>query len=92
MAIRYADLRKKWKKDPEFQRELEALRPEFRLARELIKARMDAGLSQSELAARMGTSQPTVARLEGGHKPSLKTLERYAQAVGRQVEIRLIAD
>ena len=81
-----------WKKDPSFRKELEALRPEFRLARELIEARIQAGLSQSELAVRMGTSQPTVARLEGGHKPSLKTLERYAQAVGRRVEIRLVAD
>lgn len=39
----------------------------------------------------MGTSQPTVARLEGGHKPSLKTLERYAKALGMEVEIRLVA-
>ena len=92
MTIPYTDLRKKWKKDLKFQKEFEALRPEFRLARQLIEARMSAGLSQSELAARMGTSQPTVARLEGGHKPSLKTLERYADAVGRKVEIRLVAD
>ncbi|MYE11528.1 MAG: helix-turn-helix domain-containing protein [Gammaproteobacteria bacterium] len=88
----YSELRKKWKKDPNFQKELEALRPEFRLARQLIEARIHAGLSQSELAARMGTSQPTVARLEGGHKPSLTTLERYAEAVGRKVEIRLVVD
>ena len=48
-------------------------------------------MSQSEVAIRMGTSQPTVARLESGHKPSLKTLERYADAVGMKVEINLVA-
>ena len=92
MTIPYAHLQRKWEKDPEFQKEFEALAPEFALARELIEARIKAGLSQSEVAARMGTSQPTVARLESGHKPSLKTVERYAEAVGMRVEIHLVAD
>ena len=39
MTIPFAELRKKWKKDPEFQKEYEALKPEFKLARELIEAR-----------------------------------------------------
>ena len=91
MTIPYGDLRKKWKEGPGFRKEFEALEPEFKLARALIEARTRAGMSQSEVAARMGTSQPTVARLESGHKPSLKTLERYAEAVGMRVEIRLVA-
>ena len=65
MTIQYAGLRKKWKQDPEFQKEFEAVRPEFRLARRLIEARTRAGLSQHDLAERMGTSQLYVARLEG---------------------------
>ncbi len=89
--IKFDDLRNEWNKDPEFRTEFEALRPEFELARKLIAARVRAGMSQSEVAMRMGTSQPTVARLESGHKPSLKTLERYADAVGMKVEINLIA-
>ena len=92
MTIPYAHLRRKWEKDPEFQKEFKALAPEFALARELIEARIKAGLSQSEVAARMGTSQPTVARLESGHRPSLNTVERYAEAVGMRVEIHLVAD
>ena len=92
MTIPYTELRKRWKKDPEFRKEFEALRPEFKLARDLIEARIKAGLSQSEVAARMGTSQPTVARLESGHKPSLKSLERYAEAVGMKLEINLVND
>ena len=90
--IKFDDLRNEWNKDPEFRAEFEALGPEFELARKLIKARVRAGMSQSEVAIRMGTSQPTVARLESGHKPSLKTLERYADAVGMKLEINLVAD
>ena len=91
MTIPFSELRKKWRKDPAFQKAYEALAPEFQLARELIKARVKAGLTQEDVAQRMGTSQPTVARLESGHKPSLKTLERYAEAVGMKVNINLVA-
>ena len=81
---------RKWKADPKFREEFEALRPECELAQALINARSRAGLSQSDVAARMGTSQPAVARLESGRKPTLKALERYAEAVGVKVEIRLV--
>ncbi len=91
MTIPFSELRKKWRKDPKYRKEYEALEPEYQLARELIEARVKAGLTQEEVAERMGTSQPTVARLESGHKPSLKTLERYAEAVGMKVGIHLIA-
>ena len=90
MTIPFAEVRKKWKREPDFRKEYEALKPGFKLARELIEARAKAGLSQSDVAERMGTSQPTVARLESGHKPSLKTLERYAEAIGMKVEIHLV--
>lgn len=92
MTFSYEDLRKKWNRDPRFREEVKALDPEFRLARELVKARTNAGMSQSEVAVRMGASQPTVARLESGHRPSLRTLERYAAAIGMKVEIHLVAD
>lgn len=91
MTIPYGQIRSRWETDPEFRKEFEALGLEFTLARELVEARTRAGLSQSDVAARMGTSQPAVARLESGHKPSLKTLERYAEAVGMKVEIHLVA-
>jgi DNA-binding XRE family transcriptional regulator len=90
MTIPFSELRKKWRQDPEYRKEFDALGPEFQLARELIQARVKAGLTQEQVAERMGTSQPTVARLESGHKPSLKTLERYAEAVGMKVDIHLV--
>lgn len=61
----------------------DALADEFAIARELIAARARAGLSQSEVAQRMGTTQSVVARLESGKRPpSMRTVERFAQAVG----------
>ncbi|MBF0462939.1 MAG: helix-turn-helix transcriptional regulator [Magnetococcales bacterium] len=89
MTIPFEKTRKKWFKDPVFRKEYALLEPEFCLARQLIGARSHAGLSQQELASRMGTSQSAVARLESGHKPSIKSLERYAEAVGMKLEIRL---
>ena len=64
--------------------------PEFAIARAIIAARTGAGLSQAELAARMETSQPFVARLEGGRTlPSLRTLLKVAEATGTVPEFRL---
>jgi predicted transcriptional regulator len=57
------------------------------LIEELVRARRDAELSQTEIAARMGTSQSAVARLESGDLDArLSTLERYAAALGRTVD------
>jgi ribosome-binding protein aMBF1 (putative translation factor) len=61
-----------------------------RLVRELAEQRQAAGLSQTEVAARMGTSQSAVARLESGTADvRASTLERYAAAVGGQITWKL---
>src|ERR1700685_2678090 len=61
-----------------------------RLVRELAEQRQAAGLSQTEIAARMGTSPSAVARLESGTADvRASTLERYAAAVGRQITWQL---
>lgn len=92
MPTNLAKLKAKWSKDPAFTAAYEALAPEFELARELIRARTKAGLTQAELAARMGTSQAAVARMESGRTlPSTKTLVRYAKATGCRPVIRLVA-
>jgi ribosome-binding protein aMBF1 (putative translation factor) len=78
--------------NPRVKAEYDALGPQFEIAAELRKARLRAGLSQAELAARMGTSQSALARLESGNTlPSTKTLLRYAQATGSKVRVRLSA-
>ena len=64
--------------------------PKTRLVRELAEQRQAAGLSQTEIAARMGTSQSAVARLESGTADvRASTLERYAAAVGGQITWKL---
>lgn len=74
----------------ETRAEYEAQAEEFAIARELIAARTRAGLSQSEVAQRMGTTQSVVARLESGKRPpSMRTVERFAQAVGGHVVLRI---
>ncbi|SDY09436.1 Helix-turn-helix [Allochromatium warmingii] len=90
--IDLADLKTRLLNDPEIRTEYEALETEYAFARELIAARTRAGLSQEQVAKRMGTSQSTVARLESGRTlPSLRTLDRYARATGSRAVIRLEA-
>ncbi len=81
--------------DPEVKAEYDALEPEFELLDELLKARDEAGLTQEEVAKRMGTSRPAVARIEAGggskqHSPSIATLRKYAEAVGCKLQIKLV--
>src|SRR5436309_6929804 len=85
---------KKMLKQPEVKAEYDAQAEEFALLDELLRARRQAGLTQAEVAARMGTKTPAVARLEAGggsrrHSPSVATLRKYARAVGCRLEIRL---
>ena len=64
--------------------------PEFELARELIAARLRAGLTQGDVAARMGTTQSVVARIESGRgTPSMRTVKRFANAVGARAVVRM---
>lgn len=65
---------------------------EYELVRELLAARARAGLTQEQVAECMGTTKSAVSRLEavGKLSPSVRTLKKYARAVGCKVEIRLV--
>ena len=77
-------------RDPEYAKAYADMEDEFQFARELINARIRAGLTQQQIAERMGTTQSTVARLESGvSMPSLRSLHRYAEATGSKVKIVL---
>jgi ribosome-binding protein aMBF1 (putative translation factor) len=88
-CARYAEqLRHEPATEPGFKEGYDALAAEFAVASVLIKARTRAGLSQAELAKKMGTSQSTIARLESGSaKPSLSALERFAKATGMTMRV-----
>lgn len=80
-------------KDPEASAEYEKQQPEFAIARELIAARVRAGMTQAELVQRMSTTQSTIARLESGRMmPSMRTHARYAQATNSHTVVRLVAN
>ena len=67
-----------------------ALEDEFAIAHQLIAARVKAGLTQAEVATRMGTTQSVIARMESGRTlPSLRTLSRYAHAIGYSASVKL---
>lgn len=71
------------------------LEGEFAFLDEFLKARAAAGITQAEVAERIGTTQSAVARLESGvgkHSPSLATLQKYAHALGYRLELRLVQD
>lgn len=70
----------------------DALALEYALADQMLRARARAGLTQDAVAERMGTTKSAVSRLEctGKHAPSLATLKRYAEAVGCELQVKLV--
>jgi DNA-binding XRE family transcriptional regulator len=83
-----------WMKEPAFRAEFNVLEEEFQLLREMLHARKRAGLTQEDVAMRMGTKAPAIARLEASgardkSSPSVSTLRKYAHAVGCTLEIHL---
>ena len=80
---------------PEVRKAYDQLADEFGFLDEVLKARTASGLTQAEVAARVGTTQSAIARLEspsGSHSPSVGTLQKYARALGFKLEIRLVPD
>jgi len=80
---------------PEVKKAYEQLDEEFAFLEEILKARAAAGLTQAEVAERIGTTQSAIARLESPssrHSPSVETLQKYARALGCRVEIKFVPD
>ena len=64
---------------------------EFSLVKTMIQARMNAGLTQEQVAERMGTTQSAIARIESGKTlPSMKTLTRYAKVLNMRPDVRFV--
>lgn len=86
---------KKLMRRPGVRAEVERIeREEGALLDALLKARQEAGLTQAQVAERMGTQAPAVARLErslatGKHSPSIATLRRYVKACGKRLVLRV---
>jgi ribosome-binding protein aMBF1 (putative translation factor) len=86
-----AKLRRTLLTDPEVRAEYDRLGPVFAVVVEMIEARRAAGLTQADIAARTGTTQSVIARLENGwHMPTFNMVARYAAAIDRRVDIHLV--
>ena len=85
---------KKARKRKGFRKAYKELEEEYALIREMLTARSMSGLTQEAVAVLMGTTKSAVSRMEtaGKHTPSLRTIKKYAQAVGCRLEIRLVPD
>lgn len=94
--LKHNELIKKILDNSETRTEYERLeREEMPMLDTILNARSEAGLTQAQVAERMGTKAPAVARLEnalitGKPSPSLATLRKYAAALGKRLEVRFI--
>lgn len=91
----HSQMVEEWKRETEFRAAYDELETEYALLRELLLARQRAGLTQAEVAEKMGTKPPAVTRLETAlsdnrHSPTIATLKKYAQAVGCKLEVHLV--
>jgi DNA-binding XRE family transcriptional regulator len=80
--------------DPKVRHHFEQRRLVHEVAIAVRSMRTGAGLTQAQLARRIGTSQPTIARLEKGldvRTPRWDTLQRIARALGRQLKLKFTA-
>jgi DNA-binding XRE family transcriptional regulator len=79
---------REWRKDPAYVTAYDALEDEFALASALIQARVEADMTQEQVAKAMGTTQAVIARLESGKSlPSTRTLRRFAAATHSRLRI-----
>ena len=76
-------------KSPEVKQEYDNLKLLYDLKREIIRLRLAQGLSQKELAERVGTKQSAISRIESGdYNPSLEFLNKVAHALGKELQIK----
>ena len=78
--------------DPEFRKEWERWGPLYAIIGDVLRLRYDLGLSQAQLAQRMGKKQPAIARFEAGNaeNPTLGFIQQLAEALGVELSIRLV--
>lgn len=76
-------------KDPEFAKEWESMEPEFQIIKAMIDARNEKGITQKELSSITGITQGDISKLENGTaNPSIRTLQRIAEGLGKNLVIQ----
>lgn len=76
-------------RDPEFKAEYDRLQPEFAVIQAILDARIKKGLTQNDLAKKIGTKQSVISRLESGRaNPSVAFLKKLAEALNSSLQIK----
>lgn len=87
--LNFTTFKKQALKNPKIRAEYERLQPEFALINEVLRARSEKGITQKDLAEKVGTKQSVISRLEAGRaNPSVAFLKKLAQALNSHLEIR----
>lgn len=90
--LSFETFKKEALKNPEVRAEYEALKPIFELKKQMIKARLEANMTQEDVARALHTQKSNISRLESPnakHLPNLGTLMEYAKVIGWNLEVRL---
>jgi len=83
--MRHSEIKEKLFKDPAVQREYEGLRDLYEIKTQVIRLRIEKGLSQKELAEKIGIKQSAISRLENGdYNPSVELLSKIAEALDKE--------
>ena len=89
--VDFEDFKKEaFERDPDLKKAYDALELEFSIIEQVIRKRLEKGLSQKQLAEKVGTKQSAISRLEGGNSnPSVAFLEKISKALGGKLQISL---
>ena len=89
--MKHEDVKKQLLQSPEVLKEYSELKVQYDIKREIIKLRLEQGLSQQELADKIKTKQSAISRLESGdYNPSLEFLTKVANALGKELHISFL--
>jgi len=89
--MKYSEIKNKYLSNPETRKAYEEMEPEYQLICAIIEARQEKNISQQELADATGIDRADISKIENGNaNPSLKTIKRVAEGLGKKVEIRFV--
>jgi len=87
--LNHQDVKTQLLQNPEVNAEYEKLKVLYDIKKEIIKLRIEQGLSQKDLATKVGTRQSAISRLESGeYNPSIEFLNKVAHALGKELEVK----
>ncbi len=89
-GVSFEEMKAEMLKDEEFKTEYEKLKPRYEMVEQIIKARKEQDMTQSELAKRVGTQKSNISRLESGnYNPSLDFLAKVAESLGKSLCVQI---